>query len=527
MSIERLYLQELLTFESVELEFAKGLVVLTGPSGAGKSLLMQSVLASFGYGSSEAKLCEVTLEKPSNIYSEAYELDDELVIKSIKKDRVRFYLNGQNVPKKVLRELFAPNIQYLSVRDKSGFESATLIELLDNSLIKHNKSYRKLLKEYKKRYQYYSIKVEELQKIREDEQQLAKQVEFTKFEIAKIKSINPKEGEDHKLIEIKQQLSKIDKIDEALSQANSIFDAEESAYDLFKLLGKDESYLSDTMNQLRADFEEAELLAEELADIDVEEVLDRLEKISELKKCYGSIEEALIYLKNKEQELAGYETIEQDKSTLESFLSLEYSELMQLAQKISQARKREAKSIEKQLNAYLKDLKLADVNFVFASTQLGDIGIDSVDIHMDSSPTATLSGGEFNRLRLALLVVSVEQTKEGAGVIILDEIDANVSGDESIAIASMISKLSSVYQIFAISHQAHLSALAKQHILITKEQNISRAKLLNEEERILEIARIIAGENSNQEAIAFAKKLRKFPKTEKIEREDKGLFHDY
>ena len=524
MSIQRLYLQELLTFDTVELEFEKGLVVLTGPSGAGKSLLMQSVLSSFGYGSSDAKLCEVTLEKPSNISSEAYELDDELVIKSIKKDRARFYLNGQNIPKKVLKELFAPNIQYLSVRDKSGFESATLIELLDNSLIRHNKSYRKLLKEYRGRYQHYILKAEELEKIRKDEQQLAELIEFAEFEIAKIKSINPKEGEDHKLIEIKQQLSKIDKIDEALSQANSIFDAEESVYDVFRLLGKDVTYLSDTMNQLRADFEEAEMLAEELADIDVEEVLDRLEKISELKKRYGSIEEALLYLENKEQELAGYETIEQDKSTLESFLSLEYSELMQLAQKIAQARKREAKSIEKQLNGYLKDLKLADVNFVFVSTQLSDVGIDSVDIQMGSSPAATLSGGEFNRLRLALLVVSMEQTKEGAGVIILDEIDANVSGDESIAIASMISKLSSLYQIFAISHQAHLSALAKQHILIAKEQNISRAKVLDEEERIAEIARIIAGENSNQEAIAFAKKLRNLPK---VKNEEKGLFHDY
>lgn len=508
LSIERLYVKELLTFDSVELEFDAGLVVLTGPSGAGKSVLMQSVLSSFGYGNSDANLCEVTLRKPANIENEAYELDDELVIKSLKKDRIRFYLNGQNISKKALKELFASTIQYLSVRDKSGFESTALIRLLDSSLLSRNASFKKLFKEYKKRYVNYHIKLENLRKIKEDEKKLAELIEYAQYEIGKIKSISPKEGEDEKLLQIKQQLSKIDKIDDALSQANDIFSLEESVYDVFRLLGKDVSYFSDTMNQLRADFEETQLLADELADIDVEEVLDRLEKISELKNRYGSIPEALIYLDQKQQELAGYETIEQDKGTLESFLSLEYSELMVLAQKISQSRRREAKLIEKQLKEYLADLKLGDVNFSFEGCELSTIGIDSVDMLMGNSATSTLSGGEFNRLRLALLVVSMEYKYTSGGVIILDEIDANVSGDESIAIASMISKLSKVYQIFAISHQAHLSALANQHILVTKERNKSRAMILDEEQRVAEISRIIGGENSNKEAVAFAKKLR-------------------
>jgi DNA repair protein RecN (Recombination protein N) len=98
--------------------------------------------------------------------------------------------------------------------------------------------------------------------------------------------------------------------------------------------------------------------------------------------------------------------------------------------------------------------------------------------------------------------------KEGQGVLILDEIDANVSGDESIAIANMIMKLSSVYQIFAISHQPHLSAQAKQHIVVTKDGDKSQVVELKEEGRVHEIARIIAGENPTKEAMEFAKKLR-------------------
>jgi len=83
-----------------------------------------------------------------------------------------------------------------------------------------------------------------------------------------------------------------------------------------------------------------------------------------------------------------------------------------------------------------------------------------------------------------------------------------VSGDESIAIAEMIAKLSSAYQIFAISHQPHLSAWANQHILVTKEGEQSSIEVLNESKRVQEIARIIAGESPTPQALEFAKKLR-------------------
>lgn len=509
MSIRRLYLKELLAFEEVELEFDPGLIVLTGPSGAGKSVLMQSVLSVFGYGSSDARICEVNLEKPQSLHSQEYELDEELVIRGLKKDRMRFYLNDQNISKKALQRLFLSYVNYLSVRDKSGFESTLLLEILDHSLQARDKSYRKLLKEYKKRYSNYRLKLSELEKIREEEKKLAELIEFTTFEIDKIKRIDPREGEDEALLKIKKQLSKIDKINDALVKAREVFHPEESVYEVFRLLERDESYFSDAMNQLRADFEETESLAEELADTDVGEVLDRLEKISGLKNRYGSISEAIAYRELKEKELAGYQTIEQDKSMLESFLSLEYSELMILAQRIAQARRSEAVMVEKELEDYLGELKLPAAHFALTETVLGESGIDSADLLMGNSTTSTLSGGEFNRLRLALLVVAMQGEKGRKGVIVLDEIDANVSGDESIAIATMISRLSSVYQIFAISHQPHLSAKADQHILVTKEEGISSAKALSEEERVSEISRIIAGENSDKEAVAFAKTLRK------------------
>ncbi len=507
--IERLYFRDLVTFPEVELEFDQGLVVFSGPSGAGKSVLMSSILSGFGYASKgAAALCEVTLSKPAKLKNEAFQLEDDLTIKTVKKEKLRYFLDGQNISKKLLGEMFSPYVKYLSVRDRGGFDSETLLQMIDTVLSGKDKVYKRSLKEYKKRYTNYKEKIAQLNRIKENEAKLAELIEFTTYEIEKINAIDPKMDEEEALLKVKQQLSRIDKIKDALNAANTIFTAEASVEEVYRLLDKDVSLFSDMMNQLRADFEETENLADELAEIDVEEVLDRLADLNTLKNRYGSIEEALAYRDAKVKELAGYSHIEQDKSMLESFLNIEFTELSIIASRLSQARKQEAKVLEEVLKEYLETLKLPALHFDFEQTALSESGQDTVDAILGNSRTDTLSGGEFNRVRLALMAATIPKESTRQGILILDEIDANVSGDESIAIAEMITRLSKVYQIFAISHQPHLSAKAEQHIVVSKENEVSKAEILDDRGRIQEIARIIAGENPTSQALEFAKKLR-------------------
>lgn len=504
--VNRVYIKNLILFDEIELALEKGLVVLSGPSGAGKSLFMNSILSAFGYGTAEASICELSVDKPLKLTSEAYELEDEVTLKTLKKGKVRYYIDGQNISKKVLNGLFLPFVQYISVRDKSGFESKELLGLIDNALMEKNKNFKKMLGEYTKRYSNYKAKLEQLAKIKSDEARLAELIEFGNFEIEKIEAISPKIGEDEALLQVKQQLSRIDKVNDALHEANKIFNFEESVSEVYRLLDKDDNAFMELMNQLRVDFEDIESLAEELSGVDIESVLDRLEKISSLTNRYGSIEEAINYAELKRKELAGYQNIEKDKSMLESFLSMELGELSIIASRLSQMRQRDAVVLEKKLATYLNELKLPAIKFVFTAGQLDSLGQDQLSIDLDGSSASTLSGGEFNRVRLALMVVALSGVKDG-GILILDEIDANVSGDESIAIANMIAKLSSVYQIFAISHQAHLAAKAKQHILIAKANGVSKARLLDAQGKVAEIARIVGGEKPNAEALSFAQKL--------------------
>jgi DNA repair protein RecN (Recombination protein N) len=467
---------------------------------------MNSILSTCGYGTAEASLCEVLVTKPKKLESEVFELEDEITLKTIKKEKVRYSIDGQNISKKVLNGMFSPFVQFLSVRDKNGFESADLLKLIDNELLAKDKGFKKLFKEYSSRYLNYKVKLMQLEKIKADEEKILELIEFTEFEIEKIELVNPAIDEDEELLKVKHQLSRIDKVNDALEGANGIFGFEESVSEVYRLLDKDNSIFSEMMNQLRADFEDIESLSEELAEVDIEAVLDRLEKISSLKNRYGSIEEAIEYAAFKKKELKGYQNIEEDKSMLESFLNMEFSELSTLAGQISFARKEKALALEKPLKRYLAELKLPSLVFVFTSTELDNMGQDRIEVNMNGSTANKLSGGEFNRVRLALMVVALSSEKEG-GVLILDEIDANVSGDESIAIANMIAKLSKVYQIFAISHQAHLASKAKQHLLITKDKAKSSVIVLDKEGQVSEIARIIGGEKPNEEATSFSKKL--------------------
>jgi len=506
--IQRLYLKELLSFEEVNLEFTPGLVVFTGPSGAGKSLLMQALLANLGIGSSEAKLCETEMAKPASMESEDLLLEDPLVVRALRRDRTRFYLNDQQISKRRLTELFAPYLSYLSVRDRGGFESERLLAMLDTAAAAENPEAMKLREEYRRRYRIYRERREELERLREDEKRLAELIEFARFEIDKIASIDPKEGEYEELMQIKQRLSRLDRIREAMERASAIFELEESVQEVFRLMEKDGEYFSDAMNRLRADFEESEALAEELAEVDVEEVLDRLEQLSGLIRRYGSLAEALEYRRAKEEELAGYEHIEEDRSELECFLQEEEAALKELAGKISEHRRDAAQMLEEKLLSILERLKLPAVRFELKLTELSEWGSDRADLSLQGSTTATLSGGEFNRLRLALMSVALPEAEEEGGIVFLDEIDANVSGDESIAIAEMIGELARKRQVFAISHQPHLSARADQHILVRKEGDRSVAVSLEEPQRLRELSRIVAGEGADEEVLAFVRKLR-------------------
>lgn len=503
--IERFYLRDYLSFQEAELEFKKGLIVFTGPSGSGKSILMSSILGSLGLDEAKAKLSEATINYPVNLESVGIEEDELIVFKQIKKDKVRHFINNQTISKKVLLNLSNTFVRHLSLRDYSDFKNENLLDMIDLFCADSDKKYFDLLKKYKEGFLRLSALKKELLKITEEEKKILELREFAEYEISKIDSIAPVKGEDEQLMQIKKELSKKEKIEEAISRAEELFNYENSVFASLELLDINSSFFDDAMNELRAHFEAAKERLAELGECDIEDILTRIEQISELKHRYGSVEEAISYKEQKLKELEHYENLDEQKNILSKEIKTLNENLLSQANKISSARQKALKKIIISFNDFLKQLYLRPANIRLVKGELSLYGLDRVEVELDGAALDKVSSGEFNRLRLALLAVKSLKVNDG-GILMLDEIDANLSGEESMSVAKVLSHLAAYYQIFVISHQPQLTSQADQHFFISRDK-YSKVKVLKEDERVFEIARMISGDKITDEAISFARSL--------------------
>jgi len=504
--IERFYLKEFLTFKEADLEFHPGLVVFTGPSGSGKSILMRSILASVGLDNVEAQICESTVSWM--IDEERYGLQNENsnIFRHVKKEKTRYFINNQSTSKSSMETISGEYLRHLSLKDYSDFEPSALLRLLDERIMQRSSEYTTLLQNQRGHYAEYKKLSDELKVIEDQEKHLAELKEFALYEIGKIDAIKPKIGEDEELMAIKKQLSKKEKIEAAIAQAETIFAYESQVSSALGLLESDSAFFDDAMNELRNVFESSMERLNELEEISVESVLDRIEQISELKRRYGSVEEALAYREQKAKELESYENIEHSKEDLVHAIGKLKTALDTEAKAISKERHAILAETRERLNLYLGMLYLREATFELEPCEPNASGIDKAVLGLSGTKLDKLSSGEFNRLRLALLALGVESMQGSGGVLMLDEIDANLSGEESMSVAKVLRHLSTRYQIFVISHQPQLTSMGEQHFLIYKDDE-SRVRELDEQGRIDEIARIISGDAISDEAIGFARDL--------------------
>ena len=357
--INRVYIKNCLSFNEVNLEFQKGLNVFTGPSGAGKSILIQEILALFAFNDVKSELSE--LEFTNNSFEDAtYGIDigDDLIIKNIKKEKARYFLNNQSISKKNLQTISSKLIKQLNLKDTSDFESQKIIDFLDRLSTKNSSEFKNIKDSFDGKFKdYFNIK-KELDRLYEDEKKIEDLKEFARFEITKIEEIDPKEDEYEKLNIIKKSLAKKEKIEKAINKASAIFELNSSITDLLQLLEVDSTFFDEAMNELNNILEKSSDSLSELEDINIEEVLNRIEKISSLQKRFGSIKEALEYKNQKKAELESFMNISFSKTRLEKeYFTLEI-EIKDLAKKITSFRKESLVLLEEKINYYLKFLYL-------------------------------------------------------------------------------------------------------------------------------------------------------------------------
>ena len=496
--IQKLLIEDSAILNDVLIKPSKGFNVFSGASGSGKSVLIGNILALLGIKDSTA--CKIEAEFLDSIHS----FDREnFILKILKDSKTKYFLDDQIASKKRIKDIFINYVKYIDMASVDELSNSYLLSILDAFICKDINSYESLLLDYSSDFLEYTKKKNELEKLEESEKNIDDLREFTLYEITKIESVNPKEGEYEELLEIKKTLSQKDKQLQKIQLLKNTLNGFPEIISFLNSIDKNKAIFEDALNEIEAAiYDEEERLLN--IDYDVEELLNRLESIAKLIRKHGSIELLNKYLENKKNDLQKYDNIIFNKDSLLKDLENIHSRMLDSIKKMSDARAKYLDRFKSRLEFYANILMLPLPSISIQKKELDIYGSDFLSLKLRDSNLSTLSAGEFNRLKLAILCISMEVKKQ-SGIIILDEIDANLSGTESEAVARILSFLSENYQIFAISHQPHMPSFADNHYLVQKNENKSNVILLDKNGRINEIARMISGEHITNEAILFAK----------------------
>ncbi|TLD98385.1 DNA repair protein RecN [Helicobacter trogontum] len=514
--VTRILIDKSPAFSHIELDLYKGFNVISGISGSGKSVFLYAMLSAFGLKESHAALVEVSLTlqlKELGICLEdfgiAEEFDDEIIISVLKKQNARYFINNQAISKKKLGEIANHFIKYISIKDGNELENEYMIHILNSLLIQQDSKFSEILQDYSKTFiEHKQCKIK-LQEIEEMQRNIESLKDFAQFEIDKITKVQPQVGEYERLMHDKKLLSKREKVMETCDKALQELDNLDSVHKALELLGIDNTTFLSSIMEARGHIENG-LHEFNSLDMDIESLLERISMLADIIRKYGSEEEALKHLAMQQQKLQEYESVEFDKTKLEAQFTQLTQRLESLANILHEKRKECLPKFVEKINYYAKELKLESVGIDQIQTECYQHGIDTLQIHLASKQKSVLSSGEYNRMRLAMLCVAADCNTCNGGVLILDEIDANLSGEESEGVAKLLQFLSKHYQVFAISHQPFMPLLCDKHYLVSKDsENTSMIKPLNKKERIKEVARMISGSKLDQHALSYAEKLLK------------------
>ena len=536
--------------EAISLNFEKGMTVLTGETGAGKSIIIDAMNMMLGarattdvirHGAPKAEIEGLFSVENSHalqmIFDEqGIELGDEIIIRReiLQNGRSVSRVNGQMVNLSVLRSIGQYLVDIHGQHDQEELMRPQLhIQMLDGF---GDADFLELKQAYQTNFDAYRKMRKQLLEIKKNQEEHKARIEMLEFQMAEIESASLQPGEDLKLNQERDKLLNHKNIADTLTNAYTMLDNEE-----FSSLANVRSAMNDMESLEEYDVEYREIstsLSESyyvLEDVtkrleDIIESLDfdgnrlmqiesRLDLIHAITRKYGgNVDDVLMYFAKITEEynlLTGNHLSSDDMEA--ELKKLEVS-LVDLATKLASARHNLAQQLEIEIQQELKDLYMDKARFQvqFTKGKFTRDGNESVEFYISTNPgedfkplVKVASGGELSRLMLA--IKSAFSRKEGKTSIVFDEVDTGVSGRVAQAIAQKIHKIGQNGQVLAISHLPQVIAIADYQFFIEKISNdhstVSTVRLLTVEERVEEVAKMLAGENVTEAALSQAREL--------------------
>ena len=374
--------------------------------------------------------------------------------------------------------------------------------------------------------------------LQRNQQENKARIEMLEFQIAEIEAAALEVDEDLRLEQERQRLLNHKMIADTLTNAYTMLDAEEfsslsnvrsAMNDLESIEEYDPSY-KELSSQLSETFYALEDITKRLEDVvdglefdsnrlmQVESRLDLIHSIT--RKYGGQVKDVLEYLAQITKEYSLLTGSDLSSEDLEKELKRLEKSLVTLAQDLSDQRHTLAQALENEIQQELADLYMDKARFQvrFSKAKFNREGNEAVEFYISTNPgedfkplVKVASGGELSRLMLA--IKSAFSRKEGKTSIVFDEVDTGVSGRVAQAIAAKIHKIGQNGQVLAISHLPQVIAAADYQFYIEKisdeHSTVSTVRLLNREERIEEIAKMLAGEDLTEAARQQAEQLLK------------------
>ena len=536
--------------EAISLNFEKGMTVLTGETGAGKSIIIDAMNMMLGarattdvirHGAPKAEIEGLFSVENSHalqmIFDEqGIELGDEIIIRReiLQNGRSVSRVNGQMVNLSVLRSIGQYLVDIHGQHDQEELMRPQLhIQMLDGF---GDAGFLELKQAYQTNFDAYRKMRKQLLEIKKNQEEHKARIEMLEFQMAEIESASLQPGEDLKLNQERDKLLNHKNIADTLTNAYTMLDNEEfsslanvrsAMNDMESLEDYDAEYreISSSLSESYYVLEDVTKRLEDIIeDLDFDgnrlmQIESRLDLIHSITRKYGgNVDDVLMYFAKitEEYNLLTGNNLSSDDMEAE-LKKLEVS-LVDLATKLASARHNLAQQLEIEIQQELKDLYMDKARFQvqFTKGKFTREGNESVEFYISTNPgenfkplVKVASGGELSRLMLA--IKSAFSRKEGKTSIVFDEVDTGVSGRVAQAIAQKIHKIGQNGQVLAISHLPQVIAIADYQFFIEKISNdhstVSTVRLLTVEERVEEVAKMLAGENVTEAALSQAREL--------------------
>lgn len=538
--------------EEISLTFENGMTVLTGETGAGKSIIIDAMNLMLGarasldvirHGANKAEIEGLFSvgENPAltQILEEnGIDVTEELIIRRdiLQNGRSIGRINGQMVNLTTLRAVGQYLVDIHGQHDQEELMKPNMhIRMLDEF---GNEQFADVKKHYQELFESYRQLRKRVVTKQKNEQEHKARIEMLEFQIAEIEAAALKAGEDQALNQKRDKLLNHKNIADTLTNAYVMLDDEE-----FSSLSNIRSAMNDLMTleefdadykEMSANVSEAYYILEEVTkhlgdvidDLDfdagsLQQIEARLEVIYSITRKYGgSVDDVLEYYDNITKEYNLLTGSDESSNDMEKALKRLEKELIVAAEELSQERHALAKDLEAEIKQELADLYMekADFQVQFTKGKFNRDGNEAVEFYISTNPgegfkplVKVASGGEISRLMLA--IKSAFSRKEDKTSIVFDEVDTGVSGRVAQAIAQKIYKIGSNGQVLAISHLPQVIAIADYQFFIEKRSDenttVSTVRLLTEEERVEEIAKMLAGSDITEMAREQARELLK------------------